>query len=70
MLAQLLADEDALGIAPRALEYLRAHEAIVQNDVRLLQQLQRSQGEEVRIAGTCADQVHLAEAGARTCGRG
>ena len=42
---------------------LRCDETVVQDHVGLLQQLQRAQGEEVRVAGTGADQVDLAERG-------
>ena len=61
--AGFLADEDALRVAARALQHLRCDETVVQDDVGLLQQLQRAQGEEVRVAGTGADQVDLAERG-------
>ena len=63
-LAGLLADEDALRVAPRALEHRLAHQAVIEDHVRLLQQLQRPQGQQIRVAGAGADQVHLPERGA------
>ena len=68
-LAGLLADEDPLGVAPRALEHRLADQPVVENHVRLLQQLQRAQGEQVRIAGPGADQVDLAERAPPSAGR-
>ena len=60
MPSRLLADVDALGIAPHAIEHGRADQPIVEHDIGLLQQLQRAQGQKVRIAGPGADQVDLA----------
>ncbi len=68
-LAGLLADENALGVAPRALEHRLPDQAVVENHVRLLQQLQCAQGQQVRIAGPGADQVDLAELRAAAGGR-
>ena len=59
--AGLPADEDPLGIAPRAIQHRLAHQAVVENHVRSLQQLQRPQREQVRIAGAGSNQVDLAE---------
>ena len=57
----LLADKDAARIAARAIEHRLAHQAVIEDDVRLLQQLQRPQRQQVRIAGPGADQIHLTE---------
>src|SRR5205814_2063397 len=53
--------EDTLGIAPRAIQHRLAHQAVVENHVRSLQQLQGPQREQVRIAGAGSNQVDLAE---------
>ena len=58
-IADFLADEDPLGIAPCALEDRLGNQPVVENHVRLLQQLQRAQREQIRIAGTGADEVDL-----------
>ena len=50
VLAGFLADEDAFGIAARPLQHPGADQAVVEDDVGLLQQLQRAQREQVRIA--------------------
>ena len=68
-LAGLLADENALGVAPRAPEHCLPDQAVVENHVRLLQQLQRAQGQQVGVAGPGADQVDLAELRAAAGGR-
>jgi len=60
-----LADENPLRVTACTLEYLWAHQTIVKDYVGLLQQLQRPQREEVRVAGSRADEVHLAGAAAR-----
>ncbi len=60
-LAGFLADEDALRVAARALEHRLADQPVIKDHVRLLQQLQRPQGEQIRIPGAGADQIHLPE---------
>ncbi len=60
--ARFLADEHALRIAARAIEHGVGHESIVKNDVGLLEQLNRTQREQVRIARARADQINLADA--------
>ena len=67
VIADLLADENALGVAPRALQHRLAHQPVIENDVGLLQQLQRAQCQQVRVAGTGADQIDLAQC---RCARG
>ena len=57
---RFLADKDALGVAAHALEHSSAHQAVVQHHVALLQQLQRAQRQQIRIARPGADQVNLA----------
>ncbi len=59
--ARALADEDSLGVAPCTVEHFRTHQAIVEDHIRLLEQLQRAQGEEIRVPGSGADQEHLTE---------
>ena len=56
MTARLLADADARGIAARECEHLLRHEAVVQDDVRLLQRAQRIQRQQARISGPGTDQ--------------
>src|SRR2546421_6007776 len=59
--AVCLADEDALRVAARALQDGLAHQAVVDNHIRSLQQLQRPQREQIGIAGAGSDQVDLAD---------
>ena len=56
----LLADKDALRIAPCARQNRIGDEPVVEYDIRLLQKLQRAQREKIRIPGTCANEIHLA----------
>ena len=54
--ARFLADADARGVAAREREHLFRHEAVVQDDVRLLQRAQRIQRQQARIAGPGTDE--------------
>ena len=54
------------GVAPRAREHRIGDQPIVENDVRLLQQLQRAQRQQIRITRARADQVDLAARGVRS----
>jgi hypothetical protein len=65
-IARLLADENALRIAARKCEHRIRHQSIVEDDVGLLQQLQRAQCEQIRIAGAGADEINLTHLSART----
>src|SRR4029077_7949611 len=60
MVAGLLADEDPFGVAPRTLQDLIRHQPVVEDHVGLLQELQRAQREEIRIARSRSDDVDLA----------
>ena len=60
-LTGLLADKDAARVAARAIEYGLAHQAVIEDHVGLLQQLQSPQRQQIRIAGAGADQIHLTE---------
>ena len=51
-----LADMDQLRVRAYAREYFLAYQAVVQHDIRAVQQPQRAQGEQVRIAGSRSDQ--------------
>jgi len=66
-LLRVLADEDPLRFAARALEHRSRHQAVVEDHVGLLEQLQCTQGQQVRVAGTGADQVDLARGGVPGC---
>src|SRR6185437_15141339 len=68
--SMMLADEDAARLAPGALEHRGRNQPVVEHDIRLLQQLQRAQREEVGVAGTGADEIHLTERTAAGRGRG
>ena len=57
-LAALLADEHALGIAPHAVEHGLGDELVVEHDIGVLQHLQRTQRQQIGIAGAGADQEH------------
>jgi hypothetical protein len=63
-LAFALADEHALGVTAHTVEHRLGHELIVEHDVGILQYLQRAQREQIRIAGTRADQEHRTGIGA------
>lgn len=56
ILADALADVDALGVAARKFKDIRAHQPIEQDHVGLVQCAQRLQGQQIRIAGAGADQ--------------
>ena len=58
VVARLLADFDAGRIAARELKYSVADQAVVQDDVGFVEQAQRAQRQQPRIAGTRADQRH------------
>ena len=60
-LAGLLADENPLRVAARAIQYRLAHQPVVEHHVGLLQQLQRAQRQQIRVAGAGTDQIHLPE---------
>ena len=62
MVVALLADVDALGIAPAHVEDGLRYQAVVDDDVGLLHQTQGAEGQQVRISGTGADEVDLAAA--------
>ena len=51
-----LADQHAPRLAPRQLQHLRAHQAVVEDDVGRLQRAQRLQRQQLGIAGAGADQ--------------
>src|SRR5690606_16773211 len=57
--ARRLAYIDALRIAPREIEHLPRHEAVVQHDIRILQRAQSPQGEQTRITRPCTDEHDL-----------
>src|SRR5579863_9891782 len=67
VLARLLTDKNPLRIAARSLEYGIRHQAVVEDDVGLLQQLQRPQRQQVRVTRAGSDQVYLAEGTAADC---
>ena len=56
----LLPGVDSLGVAPRQIEHRVRHQAVVDDDVRLLHEPQGPEREQVRVAGSSPDQVHLA----------
>ena len=60
----VLADKHPRGLAARAVQNCRRHQAVIQQHIGLLQQLQGTQCEQVRIPGAGADQVDLAQAAA------
>src|SRR5579863_3678629 len=64
VLAGLLADEDPLRITARSLEHSVRHRTVVENHVSLLQQLQGSHGEQVRVARAGSDEVDLSQGAA------
>ena len=66
MLGALLADVDALGISAAQFDDCRRHQAVVEHHIGLLHQAQGTEGQQVRIAGTCADQIHLTQRPGRT----
>ena len=53
----LLADVDALRTRRRERQHLRRHELVVEDDIGLLQRAQRLQRQQLRVAGTGADQA-------------
>ena len=59
-----LARVDLLRVPAREREHPRRDEAIVDHDVRLLHEAHRAEGEQVRVAGTGADEVDLPDGGA------
>ena len=60
MAAGFLGHLDTLGIAAGERQCLGAHQAVVQDHVRLVHRPQRAQREQARIARTGADQHHAA----------
>src|SRR6185437_4429833 len=63
VIAGIFADKDALGVTAGALEHRLWHQAVVQNNIRLLQQLHGAQGQQVRISRAGTNEVDLAQAG-------
>ena len=61
MVAVHLADIDALGVAAAELEDAVVDEPVVEHDVGALDEAQRLEGEEVRVARTGTDEIDLAE---------
>src|SRR5438445_12743168 len=59
---RLFADVDALGIAPREIEYRVAYKAVVHDHIRFVQCTQGVQREQARITGASADEDHAADA--------
>ena len=59
-LADAAADRHARRIAAGAIENFRRHQFIVENHIGVLQRAQRLDREQIRIAGTGADQRHPA----------
>ena len=64
-LADAAADRHARGIAAHAVENFRRDQFVVEHDVGVLQRAQRLDGQQIRIARTCADQRHPARRFAR-----
>jgi len=62
MVVALLADIDAVGVAPAHVENRLRDEAVMHDDVGLLHQAQRAEGQQIGIAGAGAHQIHLAAA--------
>ncbi len=60
VLIAALADENTLGVTAHQVEDGRRKQAVVQNHVRLLHQPQGAERQQIRIAGTGADQIDLA----------
>src|ERR1700761_2187063 len=69
VIAGLFANKHSLSIASRALEHGFWNQPVVQNHIRLWQQLQRAQCEQVGVAGTSADEITLTESTAAGRGR-
>ncbi|MNH33766.1 hypothetical protein D3C79_943100 [compost metagenome] len=63
MVARLLADEDALGIAPHQGHHLVRYQSVIDHHVRLLHLAQGVQGEQAGIAGAGTHQDHFTLAG-------
>ena len=59
-LAAALADEDALGIAARTVENFLRDEFVVEDDVGVLERLQRAKRQKIGIAWTGANKMHHA----------
>jgi hypothetical protein len=64
MVTRLLAYEDALSVATGALQHCGGHQPIVKNHVRLLQQLQGTQCEQIWVAGPGANEITLTQSAA------
>lgn len=60
--ARRLADGDELRVAPREAQDLGVYEPVVQDHVRRREQLPAAEGDQIRAAGSRADEVRLATA--------
>ncbi len=56
VITRLFSDLDKFGVAAREREYFFTHQAIVQDDIGLVEQAQRAQGQQSRIAGAGANE--------------
>ncbi len=56
--AALLTDEQQLGVSARTLQRLSWDQAVVEDRVGARDQLQRTRGQQARVAGACSDEVH------------
>jgi hypothetical protein len=70
MLARLLTDEHALGIAPNTPQNGRINQPVVEHYIALLQQLLGPERQQIRIAWTGANQPHLPACGTGRACRG
>ena len=58
---------DEFGIAPGHVQHISADQAVVQNHVGLVEQAQRAQGQQPRIAGAGADEGNASQTIRRSC---
>ncbi len=69
MLRALLANVDAIGIAPAQIDDRWRHQAIVEHDISLLHQAQGTKSQQVRVARASAYQINLAQRARRCTGK-